>query len=504
MSRQAALWILILTILVGVGLRSYELTARSLWFDEAFSWRLIQFPFEEMINRAAADVHPPLYYILLRGWGTVFGTSLQSLRSFSVTLAAGTILAAYNFAAYATSNRRIGIITALLVAVSGWQIAFAWEARMYTLGTMLALISTWALLHAIRAKTLSWWLLYTVLAAAFAYTHYFAFFTIAAQALFVAGFLLYQTRGRIGELIHLPTAWYAFLAAVGMIGLYAPWIPIFLRQNAQVQESYWVPAIGGWSIPDTFYRMVAPTAGIPPHMGVAMTLAILPIVGAVVLWGVLPLARRYKDAYVLTALLGFIPFLMAVVISFIGQSVYQDRFLVFANIFILVGVALLIGLLPRRYVAWAAAIVGIGLLVTSIQYWNELQILDRPGSQGATDYVVSQISDNQPVIVTSPFIYFSVIHYLEEKYNHTHSAKLYSETGELIHFAGGPILKQSDITGPSSFSTSSSNIIWLVETNGFGGDKLPLPSGWSVADEQMYPEVFPHQGQVFVRKITRR
>ena len=93
MTRRFALTLLLLIVLIGVGLRSYELTARSLWFDEAFSWRLAQFSFPEMIERAAADVHPPLYYIFLQGWTAIFGSSLQGIRSLSVAFAALTIAA---------------------------------------------------------------------------------------------------------------------------------------------------------------------------------------------------------------------------------------------------------------------------------------------------------------------------------------------------------------------------------------------------------------------------
>src|SRR5688572_27598207 len=104
MSRKIALVLLLFIVVLGVGLRSYHLTARSLWFDEAFSWRLSQFPLPELISRDAQDVHPPLYYILLKGWTVVFGASLLALRSFSVFLAALTIAFCYLFVSYAFSS----------------------------------------------------------------------------------------------------------------------------------------------------------------------------------------------------------------------------------------------------------------------------------------------------------------------------------------------------------------------------------------------------------------
>src|SRR3989338_11107154 len=88
MIRRQTAGLLGVIVLLGVALRSYHLGARGLWFDEAFSWRLIQFPLPELPTRAAADVHPPLYYILLKLWASIFDTSLLSLRLFSVAGAA--------------------------------------------------------------------------------------------------------------------------------------------------------------------------------------------------------------------------------------------------------------------------------------------------------------------------------------------------------------------------------------------------------------------------------
>src|SRR4051812_35613993 len=60
------------------------LDRQCLWFDEAFSWRLTRFSWLEMIDRAKQDVHPPLYYILLKAWIAVFGDSVFAMRLLSV------------------------------------------------------------------------------------------------------------------------------------------------------------------------------------------------------------------------------------------------------------------------------------------------------------------------------------------------------------------------------------------------------------------------------------
>ena len=506
MSRKIVFWILIAIVLMGVGARSYELTARSLWFDEAFSWRLVTYPFQEMIERDAADVHPPLYYIALWGWGKIFGTTLLAIRSFSVFFAGLSIASMYLFASSAFKNKAIGIVAALLMALSGWQIAFAWEARMYTFGMFLSLISSWALLKAMRQKEQMpwWWILYAIITVAFAYTHYFAFFTIAAHALFVLGSVIKKTKWRIGEILQSKRMWFAILSGIIMVATFFPWLKTFLKQNAQVQENYWVPAIGGWSIPDTFYRMLAPTSLIPAHTGTLnLIIAILPLAFISIIWVWLMFGvRKNQDAAWFVALSGFIPFLLAISLSFVSQSLYQDRFLVFTHAFILIGIAvLLVKMKPRFLRIPLTILVCLGFIYASVNYWNELDIPSKGGAHAATQYVFNNKEEKEPIVVSSPFVFFAVDHYAREEFNNTTIPKLYSATGEFLHFAGGPILSEEDFTNIDTISKSDT--IWMVDTTGFGGTKLELPEEWKAQDEQTFQEVFTHQADVFVTKYTR-
>jgi hypothetical protein len=45
---------------------------------------LIRFPLNEMIQRVGLDNHPPLYFIILKGWASLFGSPVGALRLLSV------------------------------------------------------------------------------------------------------------------------------------------------------------------------------------------------------------------------------------------------------------------------------------------------------------------------------------------------------------------------------------------------------------------------------------
>src|SRR5688572_20559441 len=90
------IWLIPIFILGGL-LRFYHNTAVALWHDEAFSALYLRYSWGEMMHRIGLDVHPPLYYWVLRIWSYVFGSSLLSLRSLSILFGILTIYAGYLF-----------------------------------------------------------------------------------------------------------------------------------------------------------------------------------------------------------------------------------------------------------------------------------------------------------------------------------------------------------------------------------------------------------------------
>ncbi|MGO8748371.1 MAG: hypothetical protein ACLQNE_20550 [Thermoguttaceae bacterium] len=208
LSAWRALLALAIIVVGGVSLRMYGLYGRSMWFDEGFSWRTVQFPFLEMIERIGRDNHPPLYFILLKLWTAAFGESLVALRSMNLAVSALAMVGIYLWAVEAFARdgdraraRWIGLVGAALFAVSMYQIRAAWEIRMYAMGTALVAVSTWLLLRALFAPVQRWgaWAAYAAAALAFAYTHYFALYSLVGQAVFAVGFLAARSCGKIGE-----------------------------------------------------------------------------------------------------------------------------------------------------------------------------------------------------------------------------------------------------------------------------------------------------------------
>lgn len=239
-SALANIILLILLTLLALGLRLYKLDAQSLWYDEGFSVYLARMDLAEITARTAADIQPPLYYYLLHGWIQLVGDSEAALRGFSLLLGVLTVPLMYAVAWQLFHERLSALLAALLLAVSPLHVWYGQEVRMYTLLTFLCLLSSYLLLLVIqlelrpgkKLEALALWVAYTLITIAAVYTHYFAFFVLAFQALYL--FLVWWERGLHPARLLLG----GLVAGVITVLAYLPWLP-YLFNRYGVDVSYW-------------------------------------------------------------------------------------------------------------------------------------------------------------------------------------------------------------------------------------------------------------------------
>src|SRR6202042_3494010 len=87
------------------------------------------------------DGNPPLYYMLLHVWMSLFGSSETATHSLSLLFGLLTIPVG-GWAGWKLFGRRAGIMAALLFAFNAWLTAYAQETRMYELMGLLGLAGT--------------------------------------------------------------------------------------------------------------------------------------------------------------------------------------------------------------------------------------------------------------------------------------------------------------------------------------------------------------------------
>ncbi|MFN8454814.1 MAG: glycosyltransferase family 39 protein [Anaerolineae bacterium] len=135
-------WIMLL-ILLGFGLRVQQLDFQPLWGDEGWSFYFAAQPLPQLLFLTATDIHPPLYYILLKLWLAMAGYGPESARFFSVVVGTLLIPVMSGLARHLVSQRAGRIAAAAVTALMPLAIYYSQEVRMYGLVTLLGTLAVY-------------------------------------------------------------------------------------------------------------------------------------------------------------------------------------------------------------------------------------------------------------------------------------------------------------------------------------------------------------------------
>ena len=175
-------------IVIAAALRVAGIDRLALWWDEGWSIYFAGLPVAEMFEATSLDIHPPLYYLLLRWWAEVLGYSAAAARALSVLAGLGVVALGWALARRLLGGRT-AVLAALLLALAPAHVFHSQEARMYALATALALASWLTLLRREGAgrRQLVHSLIYGLVTAAALYTEYYAALLWLGQAAYLLG-----------------------------------------------------------------------------------------------------------------------------------------------------------------------------------------------------------------------------------------------------------------------------------------------------------------------------
>ncbi|OGO88394.1 MAG: hypothetical protein A2Y15_01080 [Clostridiales bacterium GWF2_36_10] len=217
--------------------------ATCLWFDESYSVGIINHNLLDICLISSGDVHPPLYYVLLKIFTLFFGKSLVSLRMFSILFTS--LLAGVGYTHLRKDfGAKIGFWFTTLMFLFAITYRYAIEIRMYTLAPYLV---TMMAIYAYRfyksgmtdKKSKYMFLIFAILGA---YTHYYA---LAAAGAVNFLLLMHCRKNNISDM------WLkmAFIQCASYIfGFYC-----LVTQSAKVVGSFWISII----YPDVIYKTLS-------------------------------------------------------------------------------------------------------------------------------------------------------------------------------------------------------------------------------------------------------
>ena len=335
--------ILLFTVFVlCLAIRLAFITQKNLWFDEVFSWHMSLGSFYDIIVRTSNDIHPPLYYFTLKIWNFIFGDSVVSMRLLSAIFTSAAV-----FFMYPLCRRIMAPVQAfmvlLLYSVSPLNLYYSQEVRMAAMNLFLNIGSVYFLMkltdvshnhHRIFKDKYS--ILYLTFTAAALYTHYFSFFILAAEVIYIIAINL-KSRKQILSYIYI---WLGVLAA------YLLWLPDLITHMRRGQS---------WRVPQTFMQVLAEYVNYVRDLNLglyyyytdldlvkyityfAALLILLALIGALIYKN-----KSRNNTVLLLLLVLFVPLILAGILSF-RQKIEFYRYLSilvpFISIFIVYGVA---------------------------------------------------------------------------------------------------------------------------------------------------------------------
>jgi hypothetical protein len=227
----------------GLILTLHGITHESIWFDESYTAAAVTHSFAGVIANTVDDVHPPLYYVMLKIFTSFFGHSVFALRLFSVLglcalapLAMGPIKKIFG-----ASSALIYMVIVFFTPIS---LSVGQDARMYTWACFFV---TGAVLYgymAVRDGGKANWRIFTVFALASVYTHVYALLEMALLYAILAVHIARNDRRKAVPFL---------ISAASVFLLFLPWLFVLVRQAGAVIREFWIPRTTLHSVIEALY-----------------------------------------------------------------------------------------------------------------------------------------------------------------------------------------------------------------------------------------------------------
>ncbi len=277
-----------LLALVSLYLRTRFIGA-AFWIDEGLSVGIAQHALTDIPGLLTQDGSPPLYYMTLHVWMSMFGTSEAATQSLSLVFAVLSVPAAF-WAAGRVWGPRAAWFAAFLAALNPYLTGHGQETRMYALMSLLSILATGCFLRAFVLRDRRFLLPFAAALAAMLYTHNWALFFAVATVGVVAALAWRETEERRALIRD-------GLIAFGLAGLaYVPWLPTLAYQSKHTAAP--------WSNEPGTYEPTRQLSRVLGGYGPAMVLAFAAGLGIAAVWQRRDAIRERKLIAACAALIG--------------------------------------------------------------------------------------------------------------------------------------------------------------------------------------------------------
>ncbi len=220
-------------IVIGIVFISLGAFHNNLWFDETYSVAIANHSFQEIWDIGGNDVHPILYYFMLKGVNLIFGQNLIAYRLLSVIGIA--ILGILGFTHIRKDfGEKTGILFSLFTFFLPIMAIYSSEIRMYSWAIVFITLTAIYGYRLTKENKIKNWILFGIFSLLSLYTHYYG--VMAAGLINVGLFIWFMKRKEIKK-DYLPKF---LIAGIAQFLIYLPWIFNFIKQIKNVAQGFWI------------------------------------------------------------------------------------------------------------------------------------------------------------------------------------------------------------------------------------------------------------------------
>jgi 4-amino-4-deoxy-L-arabinose transferase-like glycosyltransferase len=351
---------------------------RSLWYDEAWSASLALLGVgKSLASTFNGRFYPPLHQVFLTFWVPLFGSSEISLRLLSALFGALSIPLVY-LLGKGLHGRYTGLVAALLLGLSAFNIEFSREARGYSLFVFLA-TGSFLFFHRLLTRPHNggrtrWTDLVPYLACTvlLPYCHLYGFLVVLAECL---AFAIWRNRA------FSLRAWGRSLAF--MLLVWIPLAPPLFLQARIVGEGFWIVRREFWSALGSTLAYFGNGSGT-----LAGFLAALGLLGL--------LSLPVSEALLLLLWLGCLT-AVPILVSLFATPIYFEKYAVAASPGLYLAAAAGVVAFPRRRTRYVLLVALLALVLISLGRYRPLS--PNEDWRAAAAYVKGNIQSEDLVLL---------------------------------------------------------------------------------------------------------
>ncbi|NOZ29092.1 MAG: hypothetical protein GXP39_13730 [Chloroflexi bacterium] len=480
--RRWARWEPVALFLLALAIRLWRLTYHSLWFDESVSAYWASRPASEIVRvglELVRDKHPPVYYLLLRGWTLLFGTGDAAVRSLGVLLGALGVFPVYALGRR-WGGRAAGAVAALLFVLNPFLVWYSQEARMFMPAATFALFGFWGLVRATEDMNGRGWIVFGVMSLAGVYAYLFNALLLPAAGIWWLMALARRWRSGDGR----GTRWLAVTGVLAMAGVAIGFLPL-------AWQAWFVSGVEstpGRAFADAGITLRRFSRAFLIHrapldaLGDVAVLAGAAALVALVMQGLRGPSRDRKGVGELLVIL-VVPWLIGNILLARNQATFAEtRYWLFLVPFLCLGWGLSIVRLIRRRTPGTLLLGGTFLAVLlaanlAALPWDWRPETRREDWRAAARYIEAHEGPNDAILIHVDYVRTAFLRYYRGKLP--------------VYFPFGGRLDDMAQVAPPLEGMSGFDTIWLVESHLENVDDDRLVERWLGERYPLVTEQFP-------------